>query len=215
MIEIKVCGITKEEEIEYINEAEVNYAGFVFYEKSKRNISIEDAEKISMGLRQSIKRVAVMVSPDIAFINRLNNMRFDIYQIHKELSLDVIDKADKPIWLAVNVDNTDDLAERINWINELSESRRDKIEAIVVDSSNFGSGKTFDWKKSKRLKKAGTLSPPNIRFVLAGGLNSENVNEGISLFEPDIVDVSSSVEGDNGKDRLKITKFVKAVRKNL
>ena len=89
--------------------------------------------------------------------------------------------------------------------------------AIVADAPEFGSGKTFNWKsndikKSKRTLKAGTNSPPDRLFCLAGGLNAENVVEGIRLFEPDIVDVSSGVECENGKDPRKIKDFIEKAR---
>lgn len=216
-MKIKICGITKLEETEYLNEANVDYAGFVFYEKSKRNISFNKANELMSNLKSSIKKVAVMVSPDVSFINEINDMDFDVFQIHKQLSIDVIKASNKKIWYAVNINDEDELKKNEEFLNTLSDNLIEKIEGIVVDAPQFGSGKTFDWQKSKRLKKAGTNSPPEsildkMLFVLAGGLNPGNVAEGISIFNPDVVDVSSGVEGTNGKEKELIDAFVNAVR---
>ena len=210
---IKICGITRPVEAEYLNEAKVDYAGFVFYEKSKRNITIEQAREIFDVLDASIKKVAVMVSPDEDMVNITQNENFDVLQIHGTLSKEVLEVAAKPIWYAINIDNDKEADEKLKYLEELPSELSKKVEAFVVDAPKFGSGQTFNWKKSKRLKKAGAQSPPSERlFVLAGGLNSKNVKDGIELFNPDVVDISSNVEGENGKDRDLILEFVKATR---
>lgn len=218
-MKIKICGITRINEIKYLNEAQVDYAGFVFYEKSKRNVTKEKARELMSGLDFNIKKVAVMVSPDEDMIESLKPLGFDYYQIHKQLTKEVLAAVDKPVWYAVNIDNEEELAAKQEFIDNLDEELGSKIEAIVVDAPQFGSGQTFNWRKSKRLKKAGSQSPPTsilerFTFVLAGGLRPENVAEGIELFNPDIVDVSSGVEGTDGKDKALIDAFVDAVRAN-
>lgn len=216
-MEVKICGLTKPEEALYLNEVKADYAGFVFYPKSKRNLDIAKANEIMRNLDSSIKKVAVMVSPDASMIKTLQESDFDILQIHKELSLEVLACAKLPIWYAVNISDEDEMDAKICFLSSLSDDLNEKIEAIVVDAPNFGSGKPFNWKKSKRLKKAGAQSPPdnifaNKRFILAGGLNKDNVAEGIRIFNPDVVDVSSGVENANGKDRDLIIEFVNASR---
>lgn len=216
-MKIKICGITKVKETEYLNEVNVDYAGFVFFEKSKRNVSREQAKELMCNLKPEIKKVAVMVSPDSEMIASLKPLGFDYYQIHKELTKEVLETVDKPVWYAVNIDNEEELKAKEAFINELDEELASKIEAVVVDAPNFGSGQTFNWRKSKRLKKAGSQSPPQtildrFTFVLAGGLYASNVAEGIEIFNPDVVDVSSGVEGTDGKDKALIDAFVKAVR---
>lgn len=228
-MKIKICGITKPQEAQYLNDAAVDYAGFVFYEKSKRNIDTAKAREIFDKLNPEIKKVAVMVSPDEAMIDILQSEAFDILQIHKVLSIEVLQRAKLPVWYAVNISDTKEAAKQLQWLNGLPEELSDKIEAIVVDAPDFGSGKPFNWRKSKRLLKAGSQSPPvtendetvddgnaldigNRQFILAGGLRPENVKQGIELFHPDIVDVSSGVEGDHGKSEELIQAFVKAAR---
>lgn len=216
-MKVKICGLTQPEEAEYLNEAGADYAGFVFFKKSKRNVTIEQAQAIMEKLDARIKKVAVTVAPDVAQAKRLQDAGFDILQVHNNLTENVLAAAEIPIWYAVNISDARDLDEKAAFINGLPGELSQKIEAIVVDGAEYGSGKTFDWKKSKRLKKAGAQSPPDIfehrKFVLAGGLNPLNVEEGIRLFQPDMVDVSSGVEASKGKDRDLIKKFIGKVKK--
>lgn len=201
---IKICGITQPEEAEYLNEAKVNYAGFVFFEKSKRNIDIRNIKEIFEKLNQDIKKVAVMVEPDIEKLKQIQDLGFDIVQIHGNLKPEVLHESILPIWKAVHVSR----------IEELKTARKDwnqqKITAYVVDAPEAGSGKTFNW-------QAGDLTEweklkEEKEMILAGGLHSGNVKEAIRIFHPHIVDVSSGVEGEKGKDRKKILEFVDKIR---
>lgn len=233
---IKICGLTNPEEAKFINEAKVDYAGFVFFEKSKRNINIETAREIFKELDNSVRKVAVMVSPSAEDIIEKQTNGFDILQVHGELKEEVLKTATLPVWYAINIQDEEEASQKLEVLNVMDEELIQKIEAVVVDAPVYGSGKPFNWQKSKRMLKAGTLSPP--LFVLAGGLNKDNVIEGINIFNPDVVDVSSGVERDvsskaekdvtaktensekkaktntpPGKDEKKILDFVGAVRK--
>ncbi len=88
-----------------------------------------------------------------------------------------------------------------------------RIEAYVLDGADFGGGRTFDWAAGGIAGELRELFREK-KLVLAGGLTAENVTEGIRLFAPDIVDVSSGVECDyaSGKDEEKIYQFVRKVR---
>ena len=85
----------------------------------------------------------------------------------------------------------------------------DRIVGFLFDARKPGSGKTFDWNVLKEIKR-----PDNKLFILAGGLDKDNVKEAIDFVNPDMVDVSSGVENDNGigKDPIKIKAFVSEVR---
>jgi phosphoribosylanthranilate isomerase len=215
-MKVKICGLTRQEEATYLNEAGADYAGFVFFEKSKRNVTIPQAKEIMAALHPDILPVAVTVSPDVAWVRQIEQAGVAVLQIHGELSPEVLEVAKLPVWYAVNIAKEEELAKRTEFFKSLPQHLSKKIEAIVVDGAEYGSGKTFDWTKSKRLKKAGAQSPPELfakrRFVLAGGLNPGNVQEGIRLFAPDIVDVSSGVEGAVGKDRDLIIEFIRKAR---
>lgn len=216
-MEIKICGITKREETDYLNAAGVDYAGFVvFFEKSKRYVTVSQARSIFPALAPSIKKVAVTVSPTVEQIREIEAAGFDILQVHKKLTPEVLEQSALPVWYACNISDETELSKAIGFLEELPKHLSAKITALVVDGAEYGSGKPFNWRKSKRLKKAGAQSPPSVlsdrKFVLAGGLNPKNVAEGIGIFQPDIVDVSSGVEGESGKDETLVKEFVKNVR---
>lgn len=211
-MKIKICGITSVAEADYLNDNKVDYAGFVFYEKSKRNISLDKARAICKRLKPDIKKVAVMVSPTLEEFTEKENENFDMIQIHGKLDVNVLDKARKDVWYAINLSD-DEFGEKIAYLEALNDKQSDKIKGIVIDSKNFGSGEAFDWQKNK--DKLSTKLIKDKAFILAGGLNKENVGEAIKLLKPDIVDVSSGVElGKDkiGKDKRLIEQFVEAVR---
>ena len=210
-MKVKICGLTHPKEAEFLNEAGADYAGFVFFEPSKRNVTLEQSQEIRMRLDTVIKTVAVTVAPDVSLVEKLGSAGFDILQVHKELKPEVLEAVQIPVWYAVNLSDVSGLNEKTRFIKELPKILSDKIEAIVVDAGEYGSGKTFDWKKSQiGLRKQNIFK--GRKFILAGGLNASNVEEGIRLFEPDAVDVSSGVESTGGKDRNLIKEFAGKVK---
>lgn len=182
---IKICGLTKPEEADFLNQVKADYAGFVFFEKSKRNVTFPQAKEILSRLSSDIKRVAVTVSPDVTLCRKIEEYGFDILQVHGELKPEVLEQSGLPIWRACNIENTQDL-KRLE--------HHEKITAYVVDAKTAGSGQTFDWQSSREAADRKEYYFHGKGFVLAGGLHSGNVTEGIELFQPDVVDVSSGVE---------------------
>ena len=207
-MKIKICGITKLQEARYLNEAGADYAGFVFFAKSKRNVTVDEALAIQAELHPSIKRVAVTVAPDRRLVERIKDAGFDILQVHQSIDREILEHVHIPVWFAVNIADEVQLTEKIKFLEELPDVLFGKIE--VVDGADYGSGKTFDWQQSEGIRGRRTFA--GRKFVLAGGLNEENVTEGIRRFQPDIVDVSSGVEGMDGKDQDKINGFIRKVR---
>lgn len=222
MTKIKICGITSEEEVSWLNDAGVSYAGFVIYEKSKRYISVENAQRIAEKLNANIKKVAVTVSPESALVRQIERAGFDILQIHGDLEQDVIGDTSLSLWRAVNLSGLEELRQ---WQCPLEEG----IDGILFDAGDFGSGKTFGWEAEKGSRSnhealwknefsrfRAALAEQKRQFILAGGLHPGNVADGIALFSPDVVDVSSGVEeivdGKRGKSRAKIEAFVQAVQ---
>lgn len=200
---IKICGLTSPAEARYLNENHVDFAGMVlFFPKSKRNISIEQAMEIMAALDASIKRVAVVVSPSIEQVRQIEAAGFDYVQIHGEIpETETEAEAAKaiPILKAFNVSDMDSYEKYHN------DSR---IAGYVFDAIEPGSGKTFDWKLVDNIPRDEKL------LLLAGGLNPDNVRMAIEAVHPDGVDVSSGVENDDkaGKNPEKIHDFVAAVK---
>lgn len=209
-MKIKICGITSEKEADYLNDNKVDFAGFVFYEKSKRNVSLEQARLVFERLEPDIKKVAVMVSPTVEEFLEKEEAGFDVIQIHGNLKVDILDIAKKDVWCAINLSD-EEYDKKIRWLNELRPNQYDKITGIVIDSKNFGSGETFDWRRNKDKLESKVFKDKT--FILAGGLNSDNVGKAISILHPDVIDVSSGVELSKdriGKDKKKIEQFVEA-----
>lgn len=210
-MQVKICGLTKTEEATYLNDVGADYAGFVFYPKSKRNVSFAQSKEIREQLNPQIQAVAVTVSPDVEIVRKIIDSGFDILQIHGELTEEALEAASIPVWYAVNIIKEEELLQKIKAFMEMPQHLQKKIEAIVVDGASYGGGKTFDWKQAN-VKNAVAELLMQRKFVLAGGLNESNVQEGMKLFSPDVVDVSSGVEGENGKDKTKINNFVRKVK---
>lgn len=211
-MKIKICGITSAKEAGYLNENKVDYAGFVFYDKSKRNISIDSAIEIGNSLDFGIKKVAVMVSPTLEDVIEKEEAGFDVVQIHGRLDEEILDEVEVDVWCAINLSDKE-YEEKLRGLESLSTKQLGKIKGIVIDSKNFGSGETFDWQRNK--DKLNALRFKGKDIILAGGLNSDNVSEAISILHPDIVDVSSGVEPRVdmvGKDKKLIHDFVDKVR---
>ena len=197
---IKVCGLTKPCEAEYLNRNYVDFAGIVlFYPKSRRNNTIQNAKEIMKRLDSSIQKVAVVVSPSAEEIREIEQAGFDYIQIHGELSKELLEEISLPVLRAFNVKDMDQYE---------AYHRCKKVAGYVFDALEPGSGETFDWNLVKKLPKDEKL------LFLAGGLHAGNVAEAIRAIQPDGVDVSSGVEreGRQGKDLAKIELFVNAVR---
>lgn len=228
-VKVKICGITTMEEAGFLNEAGADYAGFVFYEKSRRNIRLSEAKDIAKTLTEGILKAAVTVSPDLDFVREIEALGFDLLQVHGTLTQDVREHARIPIWRAVNITDEKKLE---YFFEEERAAGMEYISGYVADGAGYGGGKPFDWEglsKSVRVSldairqsRSNTLrvSLDAIRqnrskqLILAGGLTEENVTQGIRCFEPDIVDVSSGVEENGKKSRIKIENFIRKVRQH-
>ena len=203
---IKICGLTKEKEADYLNQIHADFAGMVvFFPKSKRNISLDQAKKIKSALLPEIKTVAVTVSPTLAQISQIAEAGFDLIQIHGDpADLDIktaksiceyTSKFSLPILKAFNVSDIDSY----NYWHSCP-----SVAGFVFDAAKPGSGKTFDR----------SLIPPLAKpWFLAGGLNTENIAESIAQCHPWAVDVSSAVETNSIKDKEKIKTFIDHVRR--
>nr|WP_275941044.1 phosphoribosylanthranilate isomerase [Tepidanaerobacter syntrophicus] len=195
---IKICGLSRLCDIEYVNLAMPDYAGFVFWEQSRRNVSIKKAEKLSKALDSSIKSAGVFVNaPFEKIINLCDKNIIDIIQLHGSEDNEYIAKLreyipKKVIWKAYKVCSKEDL--------KAAESSA--ADAVLLDNG-YGTGKCFDWSLIEEFTRS---------FILAGGLTQENICDAIRKFQPYAVDISSGVESEGVKDKEKILKVVTTVR---
>ena len=215
---IKICGMTCDEDIKAVNTCLPDYIGFVlFFPKSKRNISIEQAKHLLEKVDEKIKTVAVVVSPTTEQLKQIEEVGFDYIQIHGTVTDEVYEQCRLPILRAFNVSDLDKLEKY---------EAKDKIKGYVFDSKTPGSGKTFDWNlinDIRQRQKTDTSSndvshktTPKMVF-LAGGIDETNVKRAISEVVPDVIDLSSAVEKASedgtfrGKDPEKIRTIVTMV----
>lgn len=201
MVNVKVCGILRIEDIGYINKFKPDYIGFVFAHSS-RQVSDSVAMELKRKLNPTIKSVGVFVNDDIKRVARLCNTGvIDMIQLHGDEGEDYIVKlksqTSAPIIKAVRVKNECDIL----CVEGLS------CDYLLLDTYKEdhygGSGETFDWSMVQ-----GITEP----FFLAGGLHSGNVLQAICQTSPYAVDVSSGVETDGYKDGDKINEFISTVR---
>ncbi len=194
---IKICGITSDKDIEYVNKSGADFAGMVLYfPKSKRNISIMRAAKLKKLLTEDIKAVAVTVSPDLNQVISIRDAGFSYIQIHGELSKEVIDFIKNSGNADVEMPDTRkiNLVRAYNQVGsvELKEiemlREMDRTYAFLFDAKEPGSGSRFDW---NNIPDRNILKKP---YFLSGGLTPDSVAEAITEVNPDGVDVSSGVE---------------------
>lgn len=196
---IKICGLQSAEDIEMVNELMPEYAGFVFCE-SRRKVSKEKAEELIKSLDSKIKKVGVFLDQELEEVHNIaQDCSLDILQFHGSESQQYCNSFIQEIWKSFLVEDESSLEMLENY----------STEGYLLDSFvkrvAGGSGKKFNWEilENKEIPRT---------FILAGGLNSENVQEGIRRTKPDIVDVSSGVETNGCKDYQKIKEFIRKVR---
>lgn len=196
---IKICGMFRECDIDYVNQYKPDYIGFIFWDRSHRYVDFDTAAALRTRLDKDIKAVGVFVDADIdAVINAANSDIIDLIQLHgsedESYVRAVRAKTGKPVIKAVKIVTGEEIA---RW----NESEADYL---LLDSG-MGTGKTFDWNKAS--------VRPDKPFFLAGGIGADNICEAEALFKPYAVDLSSSVETDRVKDPVKIEAVISAIRK--
>lgn len=199
MTKIKLCGITRAEDIDTINRLQPDYIGFVFWAKSKRNIDRQKAAELKKMLLPGVKTVGVFVDEDVNYVSELMNTGIiDAAQLHGNEDDDYIGSLRKLTEESVIIK-----AFRIRNGDDLKTAEKSTADMILLDAGK-GEGKKFEW---------GLLKDFDRPYFLAGGLDTENVTEAIRELHPYGVDVSSGIERDGVKDAGLMEKFSEAVRK--
>ena len=198
MTRIKLCGLSRPCDIDAANALLPAYIGFVFAEKSRRCVCPEEARALRERLDPGIQAVGVFVreTPE-RVAELLNGGVIDLAQLHGGEDETYLERlralTDRPLIQAFRVDSPADLAR----------AERSTADHILLDNGPGGTGSAFDWSLLK-----GFARP----FFLAGGLGPENAAQAVAALHPFAVDVSSGIETDGLKDRMKMRAFVEAVR---
>lgn len=210
MAQVKICGITRPADLSAVAEAGARYAGFVFFPRSPRNLSVGDAAALAAEAPPGVARVGLFVSPDDAALDAvLDRVPLDIIQLHGSETparvAEVKARTGLPVMKAVGISVPSDLDAL--WDYGLV------ADLLLVDAKAppdaalpGGNGLSFDW----RLLAGRRLLKP---WMLAGGLTPANVAEAVRLTGASVVDVSSGVEAAPGqKDPALIRDFVMAAK---
>lgn len=198
MVKIKLCGLSRERDIEAANELCPDYIGFVFAPKSRRYVSPERAKALRALLSPGIQAVGVFVreAPErVAAL--LNDGVIDVAQLHGGEDGAYIERlrtlTDRPLIQAFRVDTPEDLRR----------AEASAADFILLDNGPGGTGAAFDWGLLKGFQRP---------CFLAGGLGPENVAAAVATLRPFAVDVSSGIETEGVKDAAKMKAFVEAAR---
>ncbi len=206
-MKIKICGLSRREDIEAVNEAGPDYCGFIIhFPKSHRNVTPEQVMALAKGLNDGIARVGVLVDQPLSEAARLlRDDVVDIVQLHGD---------EDEAYIAELRRQIDDLPERKPirkqiWKAFKIRTKADVLKALacsadrIVLDNGYGTGQVFDWKLLKDVDF-------NRPYLLAGGMTPENIGEAARQMQPWGIDISSGVETDQKKDRKKILAAVKA-----
>lgn len=204
MVKVKICGITNLEDALNSVGAGCDALGFVFYKKSPRYISPENAREIIRRVPSPILKMGVFVNAREETVKRIAKFcGLDVLQFHGSESPEFCSKfKNYKIIKAFRVKNKEGLGSLLNY----------KPFAYLFDTFTKGkiggTGRKFDWELVRHLD--GLHKP----VFLSGGLNADNVEKAIKYVHPEWVDVSTGVETKPGKKNLeKVKKFVETVKK--
>ncbi|WP_122422612.1 phosphoribosylanthranilate isomerase [Pseudomonas viridiflava] len=198
----KICGITRIEDALAAVEAGADAIGLVFYAKSPRAVSVQQARAIIAALPPFITTVGLFVNASRCELNEtLDAVALDMLQFHGDETPEECDGYHRPYIKALRVKAGDD----IEQVCRAYRNARGILLDTYVEGVPGGTGETFDW----------ALIPSDLSkpVILAGGLTSANVAQAIAQVKPYAVDVSGGVEKGKGiKDREKILAFMSAVQ---
>jgi phosphoribosylanthranilate isomerase len=203
-VRLKVCGLTSLVDAQFADRCGADYLGFILYPQSPRYIPLPQYQAMAPRLPDR-RKVAVTVEPDVSELALIAD-DFDFFQIHfrPETPLATLVSWVKVVglerlWLAPKLPPADDVSPAL-----LRLSRYFLLDTFHGDSFG-GTGKTGDWAKFARHQQ----SHPDRFWILAGGLNPENIGEAIRATKTSFVDVNSGVEAAPGvKDHEKLKKLV-------
>lgn len=194
---IKICGLTRLEDIDAVNELKPEYVGFVFA-KSRRQITKEHAVTLRRYLDPEIQAVGVFVNELPAIVaGYLEEGVIDLAQLHGNESEEYIHS------LRFRTGGELIKAFSIKTREDVEKAKKSSADYILLDHGKGGTGESFDWSLIRNMDRP---------YFLAGGLNAENVEQAILQTHPFAVDISSGVEKDGVKDPKKITECIRRIR---
>ena len=203
MTRVKICGITREEDAKQAVALGADALGLVFYAKSPRFVSAEQAAAIAAHIPAFTSIVGLFVNATAEEINAvLAQVPLDILQFHGDESADYCRQFKRPYIKAVRVNSQADI---LQAALDYPDARALLFDAHVAGSYG-GTGETFDWR----------MLPTNLKqaWVLSGGLHTANIADAVVQTRALAVDVSSGVEATKGiKDAAKMREFIQGAKR--
>jgi len=207
---IKICGLSDARHVDAAVVAGATYLGFVFFAKSPRNVSIDQARALTINLPAGITKVALTVNADNATLDEIvNAVPLDLLQLHGNETparvAEVKARYGLPVIKAIGISDRADLT--------VIDSYAQVADQLLIDAKPpknaqlpGGNGLAFDWRLISGRRW-------NLRWMLAGGLTPDNVAQAVRLTGAAQVDVSSGVESAAGvKDSELIARFIDAAQ---
>ena len=205
---VKICGITRLEDIQSVVQAGADAIGFVFYPPSPRHVNVELAETLVKAIPAYVQSVGLFVNSTAEEIeNILKKIPLDILQFHgdesPETCLAISKRVGRRWYKAIQVKPD------LNIIDEINKYQSVGASAVLLDAWHpdlkGGTGHCFDWTTFPKL---------NIPLILAGGLNPDNIEQAILTTQAYAVDVSGGVESAKGiKDQQLVERFMQGVHR--
>jgi phosphoribosylanthranilate isomerase len=205
-VKLKICGLTNAADVQAAIDAGADYLGFILYPMSPRFISSAKARELIKKVPRKIKTVGVFVnSPPNQIVELMEFCGFNIAQLHgDESAADALEIGRERVWKAM----------ALNTAKDIEQAAAFPAAAILADSIGTvhrgGTGKKCDWQQAAEAAK-------QLKLILAGGINPENVAEAAKAVKPFAVDVCSGVEASKGiKDHQKILELaakLKSIKK--
>jgi phosphoribosylanthranilate isomerase len=211
-MQLKICGQTRIEDARAAADIGADYLGFIFYPKSPRHLTLERYKELASGLPPGPRRVAVLVEPSADELAAAVATGFDFFQLHfshatsfETLQGWSLQVGAHRLWLAPKLPPEHDVP--AEWLPCAATFLMDTFHA----GGFGGSGKTGDWDKFSRHQR----THPQNTWILAGGLNPENVVEAIGRSGARFIDVNSGVESSPGvKDHAKLALLASILAKS-
>ena len=196
---IKYCGMQRKEDIEAVNRVRPDLVGFILVPGRRRYVAPETIQELRRVLLPEIKAVGVFINEDIRVVqDLLSRGIIDIAQLHGNESDAYIRELKRATGAKVIK------AFGVRDQGDLLKVETCEADLVLLDSPGGGTGETFGWRCLKDVKRP---------YILAGGLNTENIEEAVRMLHPFGVDVSSGIETDGKKDEEKMRSFMELLRK--
>ncbi|MCF7836109.1 phosphoribosylanthranilate isomerase [Candidatus Gracilibacteria bacterium] len=205
---VKICGITNFADAELAVKLGAHYLGLNFFEASPRSLDPNTAANLSLAIKSKfprVKLVGVFVDESLAKIRLISEIcELDILQCHGNETPKFCAQWNLPVWKAFRVKNENSFGDLEQFL---------ALDGIVLDAfkkGQFGgTGQTFDWELIHRIRDEIPF------FILAGGINPQNVKKAAQQLKPDVIDVCSGVEMNDDpckKDPAKLKNLFEELR---